>query len=347
MEIVFASSDRDEGAFTEYFGEMPWLALPFSERDIKAKLSKKYKVNGIPSFVIVDAVTGELCTTNGRDGVAKGEAGLESFPWQPKPFWDVMVGDVKNKRGEKIPCESLKQLDAVMIYFSAHWCPPCRGFTPALVESYKKMKAAGKKLEVIFASGDNSYREYEDYFSEMPWLALDHEDPRKDDLDAMFEVSGIPTLVVLDAKTGKVITKSGRAKVDADPEGAEFPWHEKPLNELDGGCVEYINDTPVVVAFDDSAETKAAMAPLAEEWVKADAERGDEATMKWLYAGGHELVDRVREVCKLPDNCKLAVLDVGEGKTYQFAGEEVDAAAIKKLTEDFRAGSLEGTSFRG
>ena len=67
--------------------------------------------------------------------------------------------------------------------------------------------------------------------------------------------------------SGKVITKSGRAKVDADPEGAEFPWHEKPLNELDGGCVEYINDTPVVVAFDDSAETKAAMAPLAEEWV--------------------------------------------------------------------------------
>ena len=69
--------------------------------------------------------------------------------------------------------------------------------------------------------------------------------------------------------------------------------------------------------------------------------------MKWLYAGGHELVGRVREVCKLPDNCKLAVLDVGEGKTYQFAGEEVDATAIKKLTEDFRAGSLEGTSFRG
>ena len=79
MEIVFASSDREEGAFTEYFGEMPWLALPYSERDIKAKLSKKYKVNGIPSFVIVDAVTGELCTANGRDGVAKGEAGLESF----------------------------------------------------------------------------------------------------------------------------------------------------------------------------------------------------------------------------------------------------------------------------
>ena len=83
MEIVFASSDRDEGAFTEYFGEMPWLALPYSERDIKAKLSKKYKVNGIPSFVIVDAVTGELCTTNGRDGVAKARPGSSPFRGNP------------------------------------------------------------------------------------------------------------------------------------------------------------------------------------------------------------------------------------------------------------------------
>ena len=30
----------------------------------------------------------------------------------------------------------------VGIYFSAHWCPPCRGFTPKLAESYLEMKAA-------------------------------------------------------------------------------------------------------------------------------------------------------------------------------------------------------------
>merc|ERR1711871_1784448 len=329
MEIVFASSDNDEAAFNEYFGEMPWKALPYSARDLKGKLSKKYKVSGIPSFVIVDVETGELCTTNGREGVSKGAAGLESFPWKPKPFWEVMVGDVEDNKGNKTACESLKELDAIGIYFSAHWCPPCRGFTPKLAESYAKMTAAGKKWEIIFASSDQSEKEFTDYFGEMPWKALPHGDDRKDELDSMFEVSGIPTLVV----------------IDADPEGAEFPWHPKPLNELDGGCVEYINDTPVVVAFDDSDAVKAAMEPLTAAWVEADKEKG-EATMMWLWAGGHELVDRVRQVCKVPASCKLAVLDVGEGMTYQSDVETVTAEAIDSLTKDFQAGKLEGTSFK-
>ena len=35
LEVVFVSSDRDEASFKEYFGEMPWLALDFSDRKLK------------------------------------------------------------------------------------------------------------------------------------------------------------------------------------------------------------------------------------------------------------------------------------------------------------------------
>jgi nucleoredoxin len=45
FDVVFLSSDRDEESFKEYYQEMPWLALPFAERDIKAKLSQKFKVS--------------------------------------------------------------------------------------------------------------------------------------------------------------------------------------------------------------------------------------------------------------------------------------------------------------
>ena len=80
-------------------------------------------------------------------------------------------------------------------YFSAHWCPPCRGFTPKLAEWYKKDPAhvlhaataptcifhwcsvcqdlQGKGLEIVFVSADRSEEEFKEYFAEMPWLALD------------------------------------------------------------------------------------------------------------------------------------------------------------------------------
>ena len=33
---------------------MPWKALPYSDRDRKGALSKKFKVSGIPTLVILD-----------------------------------------------------------------------------------------------------------------------------------------------------------------------------------------------------------------------------------------------------------------------------------------------------
>ena len=46
FQIVFASSDRDEKSFKEYFGEMPWLALPFGDSR-KEKLSDFCNVEGM------------------------------------------------------------------------------------------------------------------------------------------------------------------------------------------------------------------------------------------------------------------------------------------------------------
>ena len=37
FDIVFVSSDRDEKSWKEYFAEMPWKALDFSDRDKKVR----------------------------------------------------------------------------------------------------------------------------------------------------------------------------------------------------------------------------------------------------------------------------------------------------------------------
>ena len=60
----------------------------------------------------------------------------------------------------------------VGLYFSAHWCPPCRGFTPQLAEFYKKLKSKGGNLEIVFISSDQDEGQFDEYYNEMPWHAL-------------------------------------------------------------------------------------------------------------------------------------------------------------------------------
>merc|ERR1711998_231198 len=108
--------------------------------------------------------------------------------------------------GETVSAEELAG-KTLGIYFSAHWCPPCRGFTPQLVETYKKLQAQGKPFEIIFASSDRDMQSFTEYFAEMPWLAIPQGDPRKGELSKLFGVEGIPMLVVLDEERNVITTK--------------------------------------------------------------------------------------------------------------------------------------------
>ena len=114
--------------------------------------------------------------------------------------------------------------DYVLLYFSAHWCPPCRGFTPELASFYSA-HAAAKSFEVVFVSSDRSAAEHGAYYAEMPWLAVPFEDKdTKAALSEKYGVRGIPTLILLD-KTGAVVTKAARAKVVSSP--GTFPnWSD-------------------------------------------------------------------------------------------------------------------------
>ena len=77
-----------------------------------------------------------------------------------------------SKTGEVPATTALADCDAVGIYFSAHWCPPCRGFTPKLGQIYSQLKAAGKKTEFVFVSSDRDQSAFDGYHAEMPFLAL-------------------------------------------------------------------------------------------------------------------------------------------------------------------------------
>ena len=117
--------------------------------------------------------------------------------------------------------------DVVGLYFSAHWCGPCRAFTPELKKLHAELRAAGKKFEVVFLSSDRDQEAFDGYFGEMPWLALPYAArAAKEDLSKLFEVRGIPTLVLLKGD-GTLITRDGR---EAAGYGAAcFPWGEEDM----------------------------------------------------------------------------------------------------------------------
>ena len=126
---------------------------------------------------------------------------------------EKILGDKLLNGSGNVNTSTLNDVPAIAIYFSAHWCPPCKMFTPKLVKYYKEANASSKKLEVVFVSGDEEEEEFQDYFGEMPWLALPFDEEKSSDVMAKFKVNGIPALVVVN-KDGEVISAKGREHVE-------------------------------------------------------------------------------------------------------------------------------------
>jgi nucleoredoxin len=349
LEIVFASSDRDEKSFEEYYAEQSWVALPYTESGKKQKelLSKKYKVQGIPTFVILDQ-EGNVITTDARGSVSEDPKG-ENFPWKPKTVGEILgAATVQDKEGKTFPLSSLQGKSVVGLYFSAHWCPPCKGFTPQLAKKYEEIKAAGKDFEIVFVSSDRDEKSFQEYFNEMPWLALPYADrAAKNELSKVFGVEGIPSLVLLD-KDFSVITKKGRGSVMQDI--SEFPFHEKPVADL-ASDADGLNDVPCVVVLADKAtadeQTKAyaALEPLAAEYkAAAKASEEDPEFLFFLAKSGAGPVGRIRELCKLNGETapQLLLLDIPDnGGFYVGDGAELTVDGLRKWLSDYKGSKLE------
>jgi nucleoredoxin len=106
------------------------------------------------------------------------------------------------------------------LYFSAHWCPPCRAFTPVLAEWYNSEKKPDN-MDIVFVSADRSKAEFNDYFATMPFKALPFDSEFKSSVPENFNISGYPTLIIL-APDGSIVTKEGRKAIMDNPDG--FPW---------------------------------------------------------------------------------------------------------------------------
>ena len=130
---------------------------------------------------------------------------------------------------------ALKDKSVVFIHFSAHWCPPCRSFTPnlktfyevrvndmfkkiptilsfcqfhfkkqfynllALFKNCKKSEKYADEVEVIFVSSDKSETAMITYMNELHggWLAVEFDSDMAEDVSRQLNITEIPKVIVM------------------------------------------------------------------------------------------------------------------------------------------------------
>ena len=158
---------------------------------------------------------------NPMAGLDLGDAAqLTGFPAK----FDGHLVSLANERLQKFDASTLKTVKFWAFYYSASWCPPCRAFTPTLVEFYKDFKGQHPNFELIFVNHDNSEDDMLSYMKTdgMTWPAV-----RFDDIERVkanqYCGRGIPDLVLVDAN-GKVLSNSF--------DGSEFLGPQKVIDDI-------------------------------------------------------------------------------------------------------------------
>ncbi len=116
--------------------------------------------------------------------------------------------------------DTLGGKEFVLLYASAHWCGPCRQYTPKLVTWYRQQVASAAAasdknesiVEIVFLSADHDEASFQSYYSSMPWTAIDYDDATREQLMSYIRVTGIPRLTVLDGRTGTIVEDNAVSK---------------------------------------------------------------------------------------------------------------------------------------
>eukprot|EP01063_Lacrimia_lanifica_P036695 TRINITY_DN7357_c0_g1_i1.p1 TRINITY_DN7357_c0_g1~~TRINITY_DN7357_c0_g1_i1.p1 ORF type:complete len:497 (+),score=183.00 TRINITY_DN7357_c0_g1_i1:224-1492(+) len=233
FEVVFVSGDRDEKSMKEYYAKMPWAAIPFGASE-RQQCSGKYCGDGIPDLAIFDKM-GNVVKQGAVQNVM-GDREAKNFPWPPPTWAQCIPATLTKKDGSTVSKDTLAG-KTIGVYCSAHWCPPCREFTPELAKFYSEYKKTNPDFEIIFVSSDKSEDEMKSYFTEShgDYLAMDYNCLEREKMKELIDAPGIPTFAVFSPE-GKLINKAGRERVDAGvADVKENGWGPPALGNLATG----------------------------------------------------------------------------------------------------------------
>lgn len=373
FEVVFVSSDLNEEGFSESIKEMPWSSVSYKHCHLRKKLSKRFNVKEIPCLVLVDGESGRTINTKGRDSLLEDLNG-DNFPWNRPPVMKVL-GTEFVVGGELRDCSDLLKNAYIGIYFSAHWCPPCRHLTTHLIQVYNHLKKQTNeriittlqnqsdqnqlkdeniivsknqpdhKFEVIFISSDRSLDSYEEYCSTMPWLMLPYQHHTTKPITKYFDVQGIPALILLDPDHN-IISSNARTAVFNDPTAKHFPWSSEQPEELTESSIEHLHNSPCLILF---TEGRKELISSAREVLETGMQAYHQQCrlsihdvtpllpLRVFYEGAQsdEVADSVRSFAQIDGREPLVAIVEG-GRVLRGSDNQLDPPSIQQLIEKFK-----------
>ncbi len=164
----------------------------------------------------------------------QGSAGRRGMPSAERPgnrtevsssLQELFGNSLVDSRGRRVSTDALAGREKIGIYFSAQWCPPCRAFTPSLVDAYNELQEEGKPFEIVFVSSDRTPQDMRTYMRDynMNFLAVRHGRKEAEELSNRFGVRGIPRLVIIDS-SGNVLSENARNDVANSGRAAYDNW---------------------------------------------------------------------------------------------------------------------------
>jgi len=259
------------------------------------------------------------------------------YPWNP-PTPAQKAELVKTALGQDLLSKTNSK--PIGLYFSAHWCPPCRGFTPKLAEWYSG--GLKEKMEIVFVSSDKDQGEFDSYFATMPWLALDYEKREaKEALSDAFGVSGIPAFVVINPD-GSVITTDGRSKVSEDPQAKTFPegWLPQPFNDVNGDPGPLNEEKCLIMFGDDEALHEVVKTVANEHYMRANKDM-DAMPIRFFSGKSGSVMGQVRKLTNVEGD-KLVLMDIpDDGAFYVCEAEPVTIGVVNQFLADVGAKKVE------
>lgn len=99
FEVVFISADEDDESFNGYFSKMPWLAIPFSDKEARDRMDKLFKVRGIPHLVILGE-DGKVLSNSGVEIIQ--ECGVDGYPFTPEKIKELNDQEEAARRDQSL-----------------------------------------------------------------------------------------------------------------------------------------------------------------------------------------------------------------------------------------------------